>query len=317
MPSKSKQKSDERPERPLRSAFPSLRGQILSYYVLLACAVALFVHLSYKDNYTVPKGQYRLKDGTYIPIEEYNVHELGPYPKCHSHYQEHKDPSTGKWIKNKELNESDPNVVFPVGHPKNEEWLKLKEKKIAEMAEKNLTLESLLPSLHLLTLSFLCVYLGSKHSAWLYLAGEDGEDSSDDGSSVLQDEDAYWFPIMGSMVLFSLFVVYKFVDVDWIKFLFSCYIVFMCMLGLGTNVSQILAVIRGKDFKPLFQIEALDLAPSIVDIVCFAFSGIAGYHYVMTKNWIINNVFGVSFCLMGIKMIGLSKYQTGAIMLIG
>ncbi len=308
---------EERPERPLRSSFPTLRGQILTYYFLLACSIGLFIHLSYKDNFTVPDGQYRMKDGTYISITEYDVNTLGPYPKCHEHHGEHLDASTGSWVKNNALNESDPDIVFPVGHPKNKEWRELREKKIAEMAEKNLTLASLLPSLHLLALSFFCVYLGSKHSAWLYLSGGEDDDSMDDGSSVLQDEDAYWFPIMGSIVLFSLFLVYKFVDVDWIKYLFSCYIVIMCMAGLGTNVSQFLAVIRGKDFKPLFNIEFLELAPSIVDIICFACSGFAGYHYIITKNWIINNVFGVSFCLMGIKMIGLSKYQTGAIMLIG
>merc|ERR1711870_81808 len=41
------------------------------------------------------------------------------------------------------------------------------------------------------------------------------------------------------------------------------------------------------------------------------------YGFMMSKNWIINNVFGVSFCLVGIKMITLHGYKTGAIMLVG
>merc|ERR1719382_1714703 len=41
------------------------------------------------------------------------------------------------------------------------------------------------------------------------------------------------------------------------------------------------------------------------------------YGFMMTKNWIINNLFGVSFCLTGIKMIDLSSYRAGAIMLVG
>merc|ERR1711870_61539 len=41
------------------------------------------------------------------------------------------------------------------------------------------------------------------------------------------------------------------------------------------------------------------------------------YGFMMSKNWIINNVFGVSFCLVGIKMITLNSYKTGAIMLVG
>merc|ERR1712054_248590 len=35
------------------------------------------------------------------------------------------------------------------------------------------------------------------------------------------------------------------------------------------------------------------------------------------KNWIVNNIFGVSFCLLGIRMIGLSNIKVGAILPIG
>ena len=301
------------PELPPR--FPELRSQILTLYVVLAIAVGAFVHLSYKDTFPVPEGKYFDKDlDAFINIEDYNPSTHGPYPRCHERHGFHKNPVSNEWVENSALNQSDPDVVFPVGHPENPEWKELRKEKIAKMDM--LSFESLLPSVHLLCMSFLCVYLGAKHSVWLALKGEDGDTSSVE-SSVMQDEDAYWFPIMGSCVLFSLFVVYKYVNIDFIKFLFSCYIVLMCMIGMGNNVSQLLAVVRGKDFKVVFKVEALELEATKVDIICFFFSGIAGYHYLMDRNWIINNVFGISFCLMGIKMIGLSKYKTGAIMLCG
>merc|ERR1711896_127458 len=34
-------------------------------------------------------------------------------------------------------------------------------------------------------------------------------------------------------------------------------------------------------------------------------------------NWVINNLFGLSFSLVGIKTIGISSYRTGVIMFIG
>merc|ERR1712226_177692 len=37
----------------------------------------------------------------------------------------------------------------------------------------------------------------------------------------------------------------------------------------------------------------------------------------MSKNWIINNIFGVSFSVVGIRSIGISSYKAGAIMLVG
>lgn len=39
--------------------------------------------------------------------------------------------------------------------------------------------------------------------------------------------------------------------------------------------------------------------------------------YIFTKNWIVNNVFGLSFCALGIRMIGVSSFKVSAIMLIG
>merc|ERR1719287_9436 len=39
--------------------------------------------------------------------------------------------------------------------------------------------------------------------------------------------------------------------------------------------------------------------------------------YISTKNWIVNNLFGCSFCLLGIRMISLSSIKVGAILLIG
>merc|ERR1712176_106363 len=39
--------------------------------------------------------------------------------------------------------------------------------------------------------------------------------------------------------------------------------------------------------------------------------------FVQTKSWVINNIFGVSFCVLGIKTIGICDFKTGAILLVG
>merc|ERR1719386_89225 len=84
------------------------------------------------------------------------------------------------------------------------------------------------PSLHLLSLACICVFLGCKHGVWLFTRRtETGE--SDAQQEVLGDDQAYWFPIMGSCTLFGLFLIYKFVGFDWVKMLISSAVVFMCM----------------------------------------------------------------------------------------
>merc|ERR1719440_1634819 len=43
----------------------------------------------------------------------------------------------------------------------------------------------------------------------------------------------------------------------------------------------------------------------------------AAAYLAFNHNWVINNVFGVSFCLVGIKQIGIQSYKTGVIMFLG
>eukprot|EP01135_Chromosphaera_perkinsii_P004549 Nk52_evm19s288 gene=Nk52_evmTU19s288 len=54
-----------------------------------------------------------------------------------------------------------------------------------------------------------------------------------------------------------------------------------------------------------------------VDFVCLAFSLVIGVWYVYTKNWIANNIFGLSFAINGIEMLSLGSIQIGCILLGG
>jgi len=164
-------------------------------------------------------------------------------------------------------------------------------------------------------LATLCVLIGCKHAVWLFT--EPPEDRQPDAQQVMQAKDAAWFPVMGSCVLFGLFAVLKYLGTDWVKFAITCAVVVMCMFGVGTNFDHIYAVIKNKASKPLFIIPYLEEKMTLMELFGCLVGAAMAYGYVFSKNWIINNVFGVSFCIVGIKMIGLSNYKTGAIMLVG
>merc|ERR1719210_476400 len=97
----------------------------------------------------------------------------------------------------------------------------------------------------------------------------------------------------------------------------TCGIVFMCMIGVGTNVDHIVALLRRKTMRPLFHIPYLDQNVTAMELVGWLSGAAMAAGFIFSKNWVINNLFGISFCLLGIKMIGLSNYKTGAIMLVG
>ena len=192
--------------------------------------------------------------------------------------------------------------------------------------------EWLRPEAHLLLLACMTMITGVKGSTFMYCLGEEieceeGEEgdsnvSNEDLGPVLTAADAARMPIMGSCVLFGLFCVYKYLGQDMIKMVFTLYVVFMCAVGLGANISDFVDMLRRKEVKPLIRIEYLDLDITIVDIAGYCLSGVLGYYYILTKddyeaNWVINNLFGVSFCLLGMKQVNISTYRAGCIMLCG
>merc|ERR1712232_844126 len=77
------------------------------------------------------------------------------------------------------------------------------------------------------------------------------------------------------------------------------------------------ALVKGKAQKPFFVIPYFKHPLTVMECAGYLAGALMGAGFIMTKNWILNNVFGISFCIVGIKMISLSSYKTGAIMLVG
>jgi len=296
-----------------------LRATILILYGVLAVVVCSFALTGHLMKRRVPDGMFAKKDGTLISLDNFDPIELGPYPKCHPHHGEYEQVNeTGahKWVKIKDAPSRGP---FPPGHPENLEFLaKMDAETKRTTREEMFTWKGLQPSLHLLSLAFLCVFLGAKHSVWLFTETkqQNGETRADT-PALLKNEEAYWFPIMGSVMLFGLFVIYKYLGSNLIKLLISSYIVLMCMLAFGFLVGSIVDVIRAERSHTLFRVPMFELALTKPDIAGVAIGVLLALSYLRDKNWIINNIFGISFCLSGLKYIGTSTFKTGAIILVG
>ena len=191
--------------------------------------------------------------------------------------------------------------------------------------------EWLRPEVHLLLIATVTMICGCKGSVYLYTIDDTDLMEEDDGTASMNNEDlgpvltagdAGRMPIMGSCVLFGLFCIYKYLNADIIKMIFTLYVVTMCAVGLGANVADIIDMTRGVAMKPILNIEYLQIKITLLDIPCYLGAAVMGYYYVLTKddyeaNWIINNIFGVSFCLLGMKQVNISTYSAGCIMLSG
>jgi len=65
------------------------------------------------------------------------------------------------------------------------------------------------------------------------------------------------------------------------------------------------------------QEEPIEVRIDYVDIIDFSISIAITYWYVLTKNWIASNIFGLAFSIQGIAMLSLGSYKVGCILLGG
>lgn len=292
-----------------------LRSKMMKLYGVLAAVLLIFAIIGESMVHSVPEGKFELRNGTLIDISAYDPIEYGPYPKCHPHHNEYEE-SPGVWKKNKEAPTGGP---YPVGHPENPDWVKLADERTKkENAENRFRWKGLQPNLHLLLLATLCVYIGSLNGVWEFTrtVGDDNANDSAQGQ-VLQSGDAAMFPVMGSVVLLGLFVIIKYLGNDAVKMLITSWVVLICTFGLGNNLDWIVALIREKKMAMLFRMPLMDDPITPIWIVGACIGAGMSVAYLLYKHWIVNNIFGVSFCLLGLRMIGLHNFKVGAIMLIG
>ncbi|EFJ18240.1 hypothetical protein SELMODRAFT_271219 [Selaginella moellendorffii] len=131
------------------------------------------------------------------------------------------------------------------------------------------------------------------------------------------------FPFVGSAVLCSLFLLFKFIPKELINGILTLYFVVLGVLALTATIWPDV-----KDFIPKAWDEKeislhlpyftnvgveFTLAQLFVSIpgICFC------AWYALRKHWLANNTLGLAFSIQGIEMLSLGSFKIGAILLAG
>eukprot|EP01032_Pedospumella_encystans_P009238 gene9238-10894_t len=177
------------------------------------------------------------------------------------------------------------------------------------------------PPLSLIVQSTLIVYIGSLRSLTLLVKEADGGAKSQD-TEVLSANDAYKFPIIGSCSLLGLYVAFKYCDKDTVNLVLSLYFsvvgVFALTGSFSSFASQYITSKKQYGFKKTFPLVGeIDMLCTPAEIVCLIISTIFSAVYFKTKHYMMNNIFGICFCIQSIERISIGSYKTGAILLVG
>jgi minor histocompatibility antigen H13 len=135
---------------------------------------------------------------------------------------------------------------------------------------------------------------------------------------------AYMFPLVGSCVLFGLYLLFKFFSKEYINFLLTGYFLLLAVGALTTTLlpwfeslvpkkdGQFISLATG-----LFQSEIVQWTWHRADLLSFLISVVVAVWYSYDKFWIINNIIGIAFCIQTIALLSLGSYRVSCILLIG
>jgi len=146
------------------------------------------------------------------------------------------------------------------------------------------------------------------------------------GAETMTAKDAYMFPIVGSGVLFGLYMLFKIFSKEYINMLLTAYFLLFGVIAVATTFAPIMHSIMppARDTQPWeFNIHfPWDKDPThlkfyVPDVIAAIIGIIVGVCYLTTKHWIVSNILGLCFSISGITYLSLGSYKVGAILLCG
>jgi len=172
----------------------------------------------------------------------------------------------------------------------------------------------------IVTMALVPIYIGS------YLSLQRKNNKEQPQEEAMTKKDAYMFPIFGSGVLFGLYILFRVFSKEYVNLLLTAYSLFFGFLSLAQTYvpvikkfSPVLSKSASRTFKYRlpWEKDQNTITFNHADVVSWFLSFISILWYISTKNWLANNLIGLSFSVQGVSIISLGSYQVGCILLGG
>ena len=173
------------------------------------------------------------------------------------------------------------------------------------------------PNLNVILTASTCVFLGCFRSV-----------KPTPPTESMTKNDAMRFPVVGSCVLLSLFVLFKVMPKEYLNAALSIYFLLLGTLAITGTILPFIAPYVPASYRrkelgfygvsiPYLMAEPTDIVASVPELVGGVVSlGFCAW-YVAKKHWLANNVLGLCFSIQGIEFISIGSFQVGLILLWG
>jgi len=149
-----------------------------------------------------------------------------------------------------------------------------------------------------------------------------------DEIEVISSKEAAKFPIMASITLFSIYLLYKYVPDKMYYFVTG----YFFLLGCAAVTAVFEPLIAPKltfifprlfpdaDYHLVFTENAksqFDIKFTRKSLIVVGGAVLTGAAYLYNQHWLANNIIGLCFAIQGVEMLSLPNYKTGAMLLGG
>ncbi|KAE9603766.1 putative presenilin/signal peptide peptidase [Lupinus albus] len=188
--------------------------------------------------------------------------------------------------------------------------------RIANLALAGLTLAPLVvkvdPNLNVTLTACLAVFVGCYRSV-----------KPTPPTETMSTEHAMRFPFVGSAMLLSLFLLFKFLSKDLVNTVLTAYFFVLGIVALSATLLPSIKRFLPNHWNenpivwrfPYFR--SLEIEFTKAQIVASIPGTFFCVWYALSKHWLANNILGLAFCIQGIEMLSLGSFKTGAILLVG
>ncbi|KAI6652684.1 Minor histocompatibility antigen H13-like [Oopsacas minuta] len=164
----------------------------------------------------------------------------------------------------------------------------------------------------MLTMALTPIIIGSIRSvAFHILVRETGNQGNTD---IITKKKAMLFPFYASGVLFSFYLIFKYLPPDLVNLLISLLFTWLGVVSMSFFIEKTI-VNRGFTQSVLFNLFGTPI--TALTILSFVFSGLFGGWYFMEKHWVANNLFGLTLATSAIETIPIQSVSVASIMMGG
>ena len=141
-------------------------------------------------------------------------------------------------------------------------------------------------------------------------------------------QDAQKFPLVGSAMLFGLFLAFKFLPKELVNAILGAYFVFLGMLAITATFEPIFEPFFPSFFStksleakipplPVILSEGAELQTNPLQLIIGCASTVFCAWYYQSRFWMANNILGLAFSLQGIEHLSLGAVHHGVWLLCG